>query len=269
MRALIPLIAALALTGCAAPSLDLTPAGDAPTKAIVAGVPIIKQADFYCGPAALAMTLQWTGQDVSQDQIAALAFTPEASGTFQQDMISAVRRRGALAVPLSGFANLTAELAAGHPVIVFQNLGESLLPIWHYGVVTGYDLERKTVTLHSGQLSRTVMTLEKFERTWAGGDGWALLVLAPGNLPASASERTVLDASAGLERAGQSTAAVAAYRAGATRWPQNWLWQFGLGNALYATGDSEAARQAFQRAVLLDPSAPEPRQNLAALDAAG
>ena len=232
-------------------------------------VPLIEQADFYCGPAALAMVLQWTGQDVSQNQIAALAFTDKARGTFQQDMISAARRRGALAVPLSGFADLTTEIAAGHPVIVFQNLRESFAPLWHYGVVTGYDLERKTVTLHSGQLSRTVMSLDKFERTWAGGEGWALLVLPPGDLPASADERAVLEASAGLERAGQTEAAVAAYRAGAIRWPQNWLWQFGLGNALYASGDIPGARRAYQRAIALDPTAPEPRQNLSVLDASG
>ncbi len=267
MRALRPLVAALALAACAAPPLDLTPAPGAPRKALVANVPLIEQTDFHCGPAALAMALQWTGQDVTQDQIARLAFTPGARGTFQENMIGAARRRGALAVPLSGFRDLTTEIAAGHPVIVFQNLGESFAPIWHYAVVTAYDLERGAVTLHSGQLSRTAMSLAKFERTWAGGEGWALVVLAPDDLPASARESAVLDAASGLERSGQSAAAIQAYRAGAERWPQNWLWQFGLGNALYTTGDTTGARRAFQNAIRLDPTAPEPRQNLATLDA--
>ena len=269
LRPLSSLIAALALAACAAPPLDLTPAPDAPRKALVSGVPLIEQADFHCGPAALAMALQWAGQEVTQTRIAELAFTPGARGTFQENMIGAARRRGALAVPLSGFDALTAEIAAGHPVIVFQNLGESFAPIWHYAVVTAYDLERGTVTLHSGQLSRTTMSLARFERTWAGGEGWALIVLAPGEFAASASERAVLDASAGLERVGQTDAAIAAYKAGAARWPDNWLWQFGLGNALYASGDIPGARRAYQRAIALDPTAPEPRQNLAVLDGSG
>ena len=267
MRALTGLCAALFLTACAAPPLDLSLPTGAPQKALVENVPLIEQADYFCGPASLAMVLQWIGQDVTQDDIATLAFTPEAQGTFQQEMISAARRRGALAIPLSGFSALTTELAGGHPVIVFQNLGERFAPVWHYGVVTGYDLERETVTLHSGQLSRTDMSLAKFERTWAGGEGWALLVLSPGDLPAAPNERSVLEASAGLERAGQTAAAIEAYRSGAKQWPQNWLWQFGLGNALYASGDLTAAREAFERAIALDPSAPEPRQNLAVLDA--
>lgn len=267
MRSLTSLVAALFLAGCAAAPLDLTPATGAPSKASVKGVPVIEQADFHCGPAALAMTLQWAGLDSTQTEVARLAFTPGAEGTFQEDMISAARRSGALALPLTGFDAVTAEIAAGHPVIVFQNLREGFVPLWHYAVVTGYDLERRTVTLHSGQLSRTVMSLERFERTWAGGEGWALLVLAPGQLPATSNERTVLEASAGLERAGQSAAAVEAYRAGAARWPQNWLWAFGLGNALYAIGDKDGARRAFSRAIALDPLAPEPRRNLAVLNA--
>ena len=268
MHPLRALIAALALSACAAaPPLDLTPAPDVPSQAEVANVPLIQQADFHCGPAALAMVLQWTGQDVTQDQIARLSFSPGARGTFQEDMIGAARRRGALAVPITGFRDLTAEIAAGHPVIVFQNIGEAFAPVWHYAVVTAYDLERGEVTLHSGQLSRTKMSLARFERTWAGGEGWALVVLPSGTLPVTARESVVLEAAAGLERAGQHRAAAEAYRAGAARWPKNWLWQFGLGNALYASGDADGARAAWQRASVLDPSAPEPRQNLTTLRA--
>jgi tetratricopeptide (TPR) repeat protein len=267
VRALAALAAALVLAGCAAPPLDLSPAPDAPRKAAVAGVPLIEQKDFHCGPAALAMALQWAGQDITQGQVAGLAFSPGARGTYQEDMIGAARRVGALAIPISGFDDLTGELAAGHPVIVFQNLGESFAPIWHYAVVTAYDLDRGTVTLHSGRLNRTAMSLARFERTWAEGGGWALVVLPPGTLPAAASERAVLDAAAGLERAGRPRDAARAYRAGAERWPGNWLWQFGLGNSLYAAGDKGGARRAWERALALDPTAPEPRGNLAVLKA--
>ena len=93
------------------------------------------------------------------------------------------------------------------------------------------------------------------------------MVLDPSDLPVSPRETTVLEAAAGLERAGDAKGAAAAYRAGAERWPENWLWPFGLGNALYALGDRAGARQAWERAAALDPTAPEPRQNLAALDA--
>ena len=40
------------------------------------------------------MTLQWTGQEVTQNQIAQMAFSPGAKGTFQENMVGAARRRG-------------------------------------------------------------------------------------------------------------------------------------------------------------------------------
>ena len=266
MRALKILVAALALAGCAAPSLDLKPSDISPSKAVVADVPLIEQADFFCGPAALAMSAQWAGKDVDQNDIAALSFSPNAQGTFQSDMIGAARRLGLLAVPISGFEALTAEIAMGSPVIVFQDLQPFWVPVWHYAVVTGYDASNETITLHSGQLSRTNMSFDRFGRTWAAGEGWAIVVLPPGKLPETARESVVLDATAGLERAGQLDAAVIAYRAGSQRWPENWLWHFGLGNAYYAQGEKEQARTAWQRALSINPGAEEARQNLATLN---
>lgn len=223
---------------------------------------MIVQNDFYCGPAALAMVRQWAGAEVTQEEIAALAFSPEAEGTYLSDMLGAARRQGQLAVEIGGFDALFAEIAAGHPVIVFQNLGLDFSPVWHYGVVVAYDIEADVVVLNSGQHERMSMPLSLFRRTWERGDGWAIVVLPPTRLPAEAREIEVLKAAAGLERVGEHRAAEAAYRAGAARWPDNWLWQFGLGNALYAQGRLRDAEEAFARAVALDPEKPEARNNL-------
>ena len=228
----------------------------------MAGVPLILQQDFYCGPTSLAMVMQWAGADVTQADIAALAFTPEARGTYLSDMIGAARRRGQLAVTFTSYDALMAELAAGHPVIVFQNLGLRALPRWHYAVVVGYDLEADTVTLHSGELDRVTMSLALFERTWARGDHWGLIVLPPDRLPVSAREVQVLEAGAALERVGQNRAAATLYRTGARRWPESWIWPYGEGNALYALGDKRGAERAFRRAVDLGPNVPEARNNL-------
>lgn len=244
--------------------LELPPS-DVPLKAAVANVPLIRQADYHCGPAALAMAMQWSGGEATQNQIARQAFSPGARGTFQADMLGAARRNGYLATPVTGFDALTREVAAGHPVVVFQNLGLTWAPVWHYAVVVGYDLPSETVTLHSGRLDRTTMSLRKFAGTWSMGERWAITVLPPDRLPAAAQERDVLSAAAGLERAGRSRAAARAYRAGASRWPDSWLWPFGLGNALYASGDPQGARRAYERSIQLDPTAPEPRQNLETL----
>lgn len=274
LRALKPLfwrvtclLALCWLAGCAAPfDPDARLAVDVPTRAQVDGVPLIQQADFYCGPTSIAMVMQWAGSDVSQQDVAALAFNSGAGGTYLADMIGSSRRLGQLAVEISDFDQLLAEVSAGHPVIVFQNLGLGVLPVWHYGVVTGYDFARDEVYLNSGQLDQMVMPFAVFERTWRRGDYWGLIVLPPDQLPATAAETDVLSAAAALEQVKRFQEAETLYETGAANWPNNWLWQFGLGNARYAQGDLRGAQRALRRARRLGPDIPEVRVNLAQIE---
>ena len=256
------------LAACAAPfDPDARLSVDVPTRAAVPDVPLIKQAEFYCGPAAIAMVMQWAGADITQDAVAALAFNPGAGGTYLADMTGSSRRLGQLAVQIDSFDQLLSEVAAGHPVIVFQNLGLGVAPVWHYGVVTSYDFGADEVRLNSGQLDQMVMPFAVFERTWRRGDFWGLVVLPPDRLPHSLPEAKVLAAGAALERVEQFGAAATLYQTGARRWPDNWLWQFGLGNARYALGDLRGARLALRRARALAPDIPEVRANLAFVEA--
>jgi hypothetical protein len=254
-----------ALAGCATPQTDrlLEAPAALPARAEASGVPFFPQEKYYCGPAALAMVLSWSGLPVTQEQIAAQVYTPGRAGTLQSDMVAAARRNGRLAVPVSRLFDLTAELAAGHPVVVFQNLGLGWFPVWHYAVAVGYDLSSGDLILHSGLEARRVVPLGTFERTWARGDHWALVVLSPDELPVSADEVAVLRAATGLEQAGRRAEAVVAYAAIAERWPDSLEAWIGLGNAAYSAGDLEEAENAFRMATARHPDAGAAWNNLA------
>ena len=158
LRGALFIFAVLTLLACGrAPEPLAAPFDNLPTRVAVAEVPLIVQADFYCGPASLAMVHQWAGLNVTQAEVARQSFTPGAEGTYLADMLGAARRRGQLAVPDEGFENLMREIAAGNPVIVFQNLGLKIAPRWHYGVVVAYDLDVDRIELNSGQHERMVM----------------------------------------------------------------------------------------------------------------
>lgn len=256
------------LAACAVPfDPDARLSVDVPTRAAVPDVPLIRQADFFCGPTSIAMVMQWAGSDVTQDQVAQLAFSPGAGGTYLADMIGSSRRLGQLAVQIDSFDQLLSEVAAGHPVIVFQNLGLGIAPVWHYGVVTSYDFVADEVRMNSGQSDQMIMPFAVFERTWRRGDFWGLVVLPPDMLPVSVAETEILEAGAALERVGQFASAATLYQTGAARWPQDWLWQFGLGNARYGLGDLRGARTALRKARALAPDIPEIRTNLAFVEA--
>jgi hypothetical protein len=253
------------LAGCATPQTDRLPetAAALPPQVEVAGVPFFPQEEAYCGPAALATALTWSGLPVTQDEIAAQVYTPERAGTLRSDIVAAARRHGRLAVPVERLADLMAELAAGHPVMVFQTHGLGWFPVWHYAVAVGYDLIAGELVLRSGLKRRRVTPLATFERTWARGDYWGLVVLPPDELPAAADEVSVTRAAMGLEQAGRLAEAAAAYGAIARRWPASLEPWIGLGNAAYAAGDLAAAERAFRTAAERHPDAAAAWNNLA------
>jgi predicted Zn-dependent protease len=169
-------------------------------------------------------------------------------------------KHGRLAVPVTQLLDLTAELAAGHPVVVLQNLG---LPVWHYAVVIGYDLAAGDLILHSGLDARRAIPLGTCEPTWARGDHWGLVVLPPEEVPVAADEVAVLRAATGLEQAGKLRAAATAYAAIAERSPDSLEAWIGLGNAACSTGDLEQAETAFRTAAKRHPNAAAAWNNLA------
>ncbi len=256
---------AWALGACATPqTAQLVEApGDLPVRAEVADVPFFPQEQYYCGPAALSTALVWTGVSVSPDELAQRVYTPDRQGSLQSDMIAAARRSGRMAVPVRNLRDLTTEIAAGHPVVVFQNLGLEWYQQWHFAVAVGYDLERREITLRSGGEPHHVTPFETFERTWRRGDYWALVVLRPEVLPASAELDSVLRAAAGLERVENYREAAAAYAAIIGRWPGSYSALMGLGNVRYSEGDLGGAESAFRQAVELMPSQAEGWNNLA------
>lgn len=268
MRHLFPLCGFLLVTvlgACATPQTSrlMAEGGHLPPQANVADVPFYPQQRYYCGPAALAMAMTWSGDPVTQDELVPEVYTPSRQGTLRNDMVAAARRRGRLAVRVSDIRSLLAEIAAGNPVVVFQNLALSWFPQWHYAVAVGYNLEKREIVLHSGTEARLVTDLYAFERTWKRGDYWGLVILPPERLPATADEPSVLDAAVGLERTGRHREAASAYRAILSRWRESFPAWMGLGNTLYAQKDFPGAAQAFREAIRRRPKAPAAWNNLA------
>lgn len=260
------LSAVLFLTGCATPQLESLrqdTGSDLPQKAYIDNVRFIPQTVNYCGPAALTMALSHSGLELSLEEVAAEVYTPGLEGTLRRDVVAAARRKGRLAVELHDLQDLLTEVAAGHPVIVFQNLGLSFYPQWHFALVIGFDRGNEEIILHSGERKDLRTAFNTFERTWRRGEYWALVVTEPSDLPASAGETQAVEAALGLELAGRPEAAQQAFEALTRVWPQSYKAQMGLGNQHYALQDYENAAVAFRKAGQLKPENPAPWNNLA------
>lgn len=260
----LAIVLLLLATGCTTAQQTrevLTDPGALPQRASVEGVPFFPQEKLYCGPAATAMTLAWTGLPVTQEEIAAQVYTPGREGTLQTDVVAAIRRNGRLAVPVDNLRGLLAEIAAGRPVLVFQNLGLAIAPQWHFAVAIGYDLEARNLIMHTGTFERRPVALRTFEHTWRRGGYWALVALKPGEMPAMPDETELLRAAAGLERVERFEGAAVTYGAILERWPDSFAAWMGLGNARYAMEDLSGAEAAWRGAISTDPESAAPAWN--------
>jgi tetratricopeptide (TPR) repeat protein len=255
------------LSGCATTqtaALLSAPHADLPRQVELTATPFIAQERYQCGPAALAMSLRAAGFPVDADALVPQVYLPKREGSLQVEMLAAGRRNGALSVTIAPRIDaLVAELAAGNPVLVLQNLSLPIAPKWHYAVAIGYDVARRDIILRSGTTERLVMPLATFEHTWARSGYWGMVTLTPGRLPATAEEATVVDALVAFEKSSPPSAARKTYALAVQRWPSNLTLALGLGNTAYAAGDRAAAADAFGRASEQHPDSGAAANNLA------
>ncbi len=226
--------------------------------------PFHPQSRYQCGPAALTTVLQASGAAVELDDITAKVYIPERQGSLQLEMLAATRTSGRLPYLVDGtLSALLAELEAGRPVVLLQNLGIASIPRWHYAVVVGIDGARQRVILRSGKERRRETPSNVFLRTWSRSDFWGMVALRPGELPAQADRARYIEAVVALEQTGQTSAAMQAWRAATQRWPDDATARFGLGNAHFAAGEYRVAETQYREVLAKAPDLIAVQNNLA------
>lgn len=259
LRGLVP----LALAGCASAPPVLPP--ETPPVELTE-TPFFPQERYQCGPASLAMMLQAAGVDVLPETLSPQVYLPERKGSLQVEMLAAARTYDRVPYILRPSLDaLLAELRAGHPVLIMENLGWDIYPLWHYAVVIGYLPARDEIVLRSGVTERLVTSARAFLDDWDKAGRWGVVTLPPDELPAADDPRGYLRAVAGMEKSGRLEAAATAYATATERWPDEPMAWLGLGNVRYELGDSAGAETAYRQALKLRRDLAAARNNLARL----
>lgn len=254
------------LGGCATPQTRqlLESTTQLPRAVELTAVPFFPQEEYQCGPAALATVLNQAGVKVTPDELVPQVYLPKRKGSLQFELMAASRRHGRVPYQLRPqLAALVAEVAAGNPVLVLQNLGLAIFPFWHYAVVVGFDLDQGDVLLRSGVDARLATSLKTFEHTWRRSDYWAVVITPVNQLPQTAEELPYLEALLVMEKMQQWPEVVVAYNSALQRWPQSLGAAMGLGNSRYALHDLSGAEAAFRIASLRHPQSAAAFNNLA------
>ena len=280
------LILTLALSGCLSGcttlltnlqnyNIDLQAAAktaNLPLQVELKDVPFFPQETNQCGPAALATLLNHVGQAVSPEQLVGQVYLPQRAGSLQTELMAATRRAGLVAYELLPNSDeWLKEVAAGHPVLILENLRFSFYPQWHYAVIVGYDLQANEVILRSGSIRQLVVPMTQFMAQWRGGRSWGFVALKADQLPASAMSTNntsnqaaarYLQAVTALERVAPD-AALTAYQTALHPWPDELAALIGLGNLYYQKKQWVAAEQQYRRATQVHPTSVDAFNNLA------
>ncbi|MGH9877725.1 MAG: C39 family peptidase, partial [Nitrososphaerales archaeon] len=172
------LLAATWVLGCASPRLNVplystASAISAPERTEtlhakrLTGVPFFADDTNQCGPASLASVLNYWGIPSDPVMLRNEIYLPKLRGSLPIDLLLAAESRNMKVKMYSGsLADMKSELGAGHPLLVFLNLGYGVFAQGHYVVVTGYDDSRQGVYLHSGLEHDLFLSYERFLRSW-------------------------------------------------------------------------------------------------------
>lgn len=227
-------------------------------------VAFFPQEENQCGPASLAMVFKSAGLNIEPEQLKDSLYLPDKQGSLQVEMLAATRLHGLLAYLLQPeLQDVLAEISAGNPVVVLQNLGLSWHPVWHYAVVIGYDLDNEEIIFRSGSNQRLLMPFKTFEHTWARSQYWAMVALPPDRVPKTARPESYLQSITALKHSSPATDVNPAYTAAMQRWPNNLLVQIAAGNHAYGRGELNLAQQIFQLATQDHPDSAAAFNNLA------
>jgi len=140
-------------------------------------VPFYRQAEYACGPAALASVLSFYQQPVDLEELTRQIVIPRLQGTLPMDMERAARERGLRTTSASGDRGLLfASLRSNMPVICLLDLGFGPVKQPHYVVLTGFDDGNRLFIMHDGAAADRTMSYERFDRAWERGGNWMLVV---------------------------------------------------------------------------------------------
>ena len=239
---------AVLLAGCATPewrrSHDPRPAAASRGR----GRAVPSAAGAVLRPGGARHGARLVGAAGAPEALAREVFTPGREGTLGHDLVGAARRHGRLAVPVADLPSLLGELAAGHPVLVLQNLALDWYPQWHFAVAIGYDLSTGKLTLRSGEELRQVVSLIPSiapGRARTIGRWWCCRrTRCRQSRRDGGAER-----SGGLEHVGRLDEAALAYAPSLRRWPDSLGALIGRGNARYAARDLDGAEAAYRAAL--------------------
>ena len=144
----------------------------------IPNVPFIPQEESRCGPAALAMALNFWGGKVSEEEVAKETFLPALRGALISDLRAFSECKGFRATSYSSSPDdLRFRISKNEPLILLLDLGRGSYQKPHYILAIGFHEGKDVLIAHSGRKENQVIPYDKLISQWAKMNYLALLVV--------------------------------------------------------------------------------------------
>ena len=141
-------------------------------------VPFFADSSDQCGPAALASVLVYWGSFAPPEALREEIYLRSIRGSLGLDLLMAAERRGYEATSyLGSITRVVEEIDAGHPIIALLDTGSWIFSKGHFVVITGYDLSRRGIYVHSGSTSDQFVSFDAFIDAWKTTGYWTLRIV--------------------------------------------------------------------------------------------
>lgn len=142
---------------------------------IIESVKFFPSEDYQCGPASLAMVLDFWGLKITPEEIARDIYSEGARGTADFEMILFAKKNGFKAIQYSGnIEDIKEKIKSQRPLIVMTDEGFWFYKKYHYMVVVGFD--NSNVIVNSGIDQHKRIDFESFIKKWEKTEFWTLLI---------------------------------------------------------------------------------------------
>lgn len=142
---------------------------------VIESVKFFPSDDFQCGPASLAMVLNFLGMEITPEEIAKEIYSKGARGTADFDMIIFAQKKGFKAIQYSGsIEDIKEKIKAQKPLIVMTDEGFWFYKKYHFMVVVGFDTSQ--VIVNSGSERHKKIEFQDFIKKWKKTGYWTLLI---------------------------------------------------------------------------------------------
>lgn len=222
------------------------------------------QEAYQCGPAALESVFRYWGRPADVSKIGRDLLGRGERGVLNFALAQYAKSAGFWAETREGdLEQVKGWVREGIPPIVQLRVGPWGIPAFHFAAVRGYNDAESLLYINAGRPQTRAIRYAPFEKRWAGGGRWMLLICPPERVRWELSPLQAADLGLLLERSGKWALAKERYEQAFRAMPESEPIRFNLANVYLHLGRREEAKGLYRGLIAQSPASVPYNNNLA------